>query len=138
MIQKIFDRTFWKFVLVGVINTLVGTMVMFIAYNLFEFGYWISSAANYIVGSLISYFLNKYFTFKNKKKSLKQVFTFIANILICYLVAYGIAKPLISWILKGYSSWMQDNISMFLGMIFFVLLNYVGQRMFVFKNNEHE
>lgn len=138
MIQKIFDRTFWKFVLVGVINTLVGTMVMFIAYNLFEFGYWVSSAANYIVGSLISYFLNKYFTFKNKKKSLKQVFTFIANILICYLVAYGIAKPLISWILKGYSSWMQDNISMFLGMIFFVLLNYVGQRMFVFKNNEHE
>ena len=66
------------------------------------------------------------------------MFTFIANILICYLVAYGIAKPLISWILKGYSSWMQDNISMFLGMIFFVLLNYVGQRMFVFKNNEHE
>ena len=36
-LQKILDITFWKFVLVGIINTLVGTTVMFVAYNFFHF-----------------------------------------------------------------------------------------------------
>ena len=54
--------------MVGVINTLVGTGLMFILYNVFSVNYWISSASNYIVGSIVSYFLNKYFTFKNKER----------------------------------------------------------------------
>ena len=31
-------------------------------------GYWISSAANYIIGSIVSFFLNKHFTFRNQEK----------------------------------------------------------------------
>ena len=33
-IKQYLDLTFWKFILVGIINTLVGTTVMFVAYNL--------------------------------------------------------------------------------------------------------
>lgn len=62
-IKNILDVTFWKFVLVGIVNTLVGTAVMFAAYNVLHLSYWISSASNYVVGSIVSYFLNKYFTF---------------------------------------------------------------------------
>lgn len=29
LLRKIFDKTFWKFIMVGVINTLFGTAVMF-------------------------------------------------------------------------------------------------------------
>ena len=65
-ILKFFDITTIKFLMVGVINTLVGTGLMFILYNVFSVNYWISSASNYIVGSIVSYFLNKYFTFQNK------------------------------------------------------------------------
>lgn len=64
---KVLDTTFWKFVLVGIANTIVGTVVMFAAYNMFHFNYWISSASNYVVGSMLSYFLNKYFTFQDQK-----------------------------------------------------------------------
>lgn len=28
-LQKIFDKTFWKFIMVGIVNTLFGTAVMF-------------------------------------------------------------------------------------------------------------
>lgn len=72
-IQQLLDLTFWKFVLVGIINTVVGTTVMFVAYNALHFSYWVSSASNYIIGSIVSYFLNKYFTFQNKEKSAKQI-----------------------------------------------------------------
>lgn len=72
-IKNMLDITFWKFVLVGIVNTLVGTGVMFAAYNLLHLSYWVSSASNYVVGSIVSYFLNKYFTFQNKEKSWKQL-----------------------------------------------------------------
>ena len=79
-IKNILDITFWKFVLVGIVNTLVGTAVMFAAYNVLHLSYWISSASNYVVGSIVSYFLNKYFTFQNKEKSWKQMVKFALNI----------------------------------------------------------
>lgn len=49
MIKKLLDRTFWKFILVGIINTIVGTSVMFLCYNAFHLNYWVSSAMNYIM-----------------------------------------------------------------------------------------
>ena len=68
-IKNILDVTFWKFVLVGIVNTLVGTAVMFAAYNVLHLSYWISSASNYVVGSIVSYFLNKYFRIKKSHGS---------------------------------------------------------------------
>lgn len=132
-IRKYIDITTIKFLIVGVINTIVGTGVMFILYNIFAVSYWISSASNYVVGSIVSYFLNKYFTFQSKEKSWKQIGRFVLNITICYLLAYGMAKPMVSLVLSDFSEKIQGNVSMLFGMGFFVVLNYLGQRMFVFK-----
>lgn len=132
-IWKYFDMTTIKFILVGVVNTLVGTGVMFLLYNVFSASYWVASASNYVVGSIVSYFLNKYFTFRNKEKSLKQILKFAVNITVCYLIAYGAAKPVVSFILSGMSSKVQGNVSMLAGMGLFIVLNYFGQRLLVFK-----
>ena len=48
-------------------------------------------------------------------------------------MAYGIAKPVTILMLSGYSQTLQDNIAMLVGMCLFVMLNYAGQRFFVFK-----
>ena len=136
MIKKLLDRTFWKFILVGIINTIVGTSVMFLCYNAFHLNYWVSSAMNYIIGSIVSYFLNKYFTFQNKQRSWKIVIKFIINISVCYLIAYGVAKPLVARILSGLSVTIQENGAMLVGMCLFVGLNYLGQRFFAFKKEE--
>lgn len=132
-IRKYIDITTIKFLIVGLINTIVGTGIMFILYNVFSVNYWISSASNYVVGSLVSYFLNKYFTFQNKEKSWKQIGLFVLNITVCYLLAYGLAKPMVSFILRGFSEKIQGNMSMLAGMCLFVVLNYLGQRILVFK-----
>lgn len=50
--MKLIDKTTIKFILVGIVNTLVGTGVMFLMYNLLHASYWISSASNYIIGRL--------------------------------------------------------------------------------------
>lgn len=134
--KKVIDWVTIKFLIVGVINTLVGSAVMFLLYNGFHTGYWIASACNYIIGSIVSYFLNKHFTFRSKEKSLREVVTFAVNIVICYVLAYGIAKPCVYQIFSGYGTKIQDNIAMFAGMCLFVGLNYFGQRFVVFKGGK--
>lgn len=94
LIAKFADKTFVRFVLVGVINTLFGSAIMFVFYNVFHLSYWLSSASNYFFGSILSYFLNKYYTFRYKKRDWKVVARFAANICLCYLVSYGVAKPI--------------------------------------------
>lgn len=127
------DKTFIKFVLTGIINTIVGTAIMFIFYNVFHLGYWISSASNYFFGSVCSYFLNKHFTFHYHEQGWNSLFRFTIVIIICYLLAYGIAKPLMQWILSNYNKNIQENIALFFGMCLFVVFNYLGQRFFAFK-----
>ena len=142
-LKKIFDPTFFRFILVGVINTLVGYGVMFGLYNLAglhrlgDTGYWISSAANYVVGSIVSFFLNKHFTFRNLEKGAGVVLRFVANISVCYLLAYGLAKPAAAWLLggMGLSQQLQGNLTMLAGSGLFVVLNYFGQRFFAFKSS---
>lgn len=133
MISNLVDKTFGKFILVGIANTLFGSAIMFIFYNIFHLNYWISSASNYIFGSILSYFLNKYYTFNSKSKSWSEVIKFAINITVCYLIAYGITKPLVMQILSNYALNIQENMAMLVGMGLFVILNYFGQRFFIFN-----
>ena len=130
------DAKLLRFLIVGVINTLVGTAIMFGLYNLAGASYWVSSAANYILTSILSFFLNKYFTFRNRERSWSQVVRFVVNIAVCYLLAYGIAKPLCFRLLANATVTVRDNVSLFVGMVLFTGLNYVGQRLFAFRESE--
>jgi len=132
------DNTVLKFLLVGVVNTLIGTGTMFLLYNLAHCSYWVSSAANYIVGGIVSFFLNKYFTFQSKTWEWSQVWKFAVNVTVCYLLGYGLAKPLVLHLLAGQAINVQENVAMLVGMCLYTGLNYLGQRFFAFKNVERE
>ena len=134
--KKLMDPTMFKFLLVGVFNTLVGCGTMFLLYNLAGCSYWLSSAANYIVGGVVSFFLNKYFTFQNHERSWKQVIRFAVNVAVCYLLAYGIAKPLTLHALAGQPVNIQENVAMLAGMCLYTALNYVGQRFWAFRSKK--
>ncbi len=122
-----------RFGLVGCVNTLVGFAIMFGLYNLAHCSYWVSSAANYFLTSVLSFFLNKYFTFRNHSTDPKQILRFAINIALCYLLAYGMAKPLVTWVLSGAAAAVRDNVAMLAGAVLFTLCNYLGQRFFAFK-----
>lgn len=137
-IRKILSLEQSRFIVVGVMNTIIGTAAMLIAYNVFHLGYWVSSALDYIIGSIFSYFANKYFTFKSEKKSVAEIIRFVINIVVCYFISYSVAKPVMEMILKdmNLSVSILEQISMFFGMGIFVVLNYFGQKFFVFGKKE--
>ena len=136
ILSSFFDATFLRFILVGVVNTLVGTAIMFFCFNVLAWSYWISSALNYIVGSIVSYLLNKRYTFQQKGHDLYTILKFIMNITICYVLAYGFAKPLVTWLLSGFSTNVQGNIALLVGMVLFVAFNYIGQRFWAFSQKK--
>lgn len=132
-LRQLIDGKLFRFLVVGVINTVVGTGIMFGLYNLAHASYWVSSAANYILTSILSYFLNKYFTFRSPETGWRPVARFALNIGACYLLAYGIAQPVTRWVLSGCSVQLRENMAMLVGMVLFTGFNYLGQRLFAFK-----
>jgi len=130
------DRTFFKFILVGIVNTIVGSATMFLLYNAAHLNYWISSACNYCLTGIISFFLNKYFTFGIKRRSVFMVFAFIMTIAVSYLTAYGIAKPIMNYFLQNSPQKIRENAALFTGMCLFTVINYLGQRLVVFRKRE--
>lgn len=135
MLKKIFALEQSRFIIVGIMNTIIGTAAMLISYNVFGLGYWISSAMDYIIGSIFSYFANKYFTFKSEKKSVVEVIRFIINIVVCYFISYGVAKPVLKMVLGNMELAVSifEQISMIFGTCIFIVLNYFGQKFFVFS-----
>lgn len=133
MTFKFIDATIPKFILVGICNTVIGAGTMFLLYNYVHFSYWGASVANYVVGGLLSFFLNKYFTFKNKEKSAFQAVKFLINIAICYFVGFYVSKCLSEVFLSNIDISLRENIAMCLGMCLYTILNYIGQRFWTFR-----
>ena len=140
---KVFDSTIIKFIIVGVVNTVVGWVAMFLSLWLLTkmganhtISYWIPSGVNIVVGSIVSYILNKHFTFQSNTTGKEDIGKFIINILICYVVAYGIAQPIAKLIFKHAGVMVLKIISLLSGSILFTIINYFGQRFWVFKEDK--
>jgi putative flippase GtrA len=134
----IFDRKLFKFILVGIINTIAGSVIMFVLYNAAHLSYWLSSACNYFFTSILSFFLNKYFTFSVRHWSVFMVIAFVLTIAVSYLTAYGISKPAVNYLLKDSPQKIRENAALFVGMCLFTGINYFGQRLVVFKEARNE
>ena len=121
------------FGIVGVINTLMGLVIMEVLYNLVHMNYYLSSGISYFIGSVFSYHANGKLTFKVENKDRWLPWRFALNIIVCYLAAYGIARPLVRYILASQPVVIVDNVAMILGMGFFIVMNFFGQKLFVFR-----
>ena len=129
---KLFDRSFVRFLIVGVFNTLLSAIVMFVLEDL---GYWASTSIAYVAGATLSFFLNRHYTFKSTEKVGKTALKFAVNVLLCYVIAYSLAQPFAEWILSYTNIGVQwlERITKLFGMVLYTVINYFGQRFFAFK-----
>lgn len=120
------------FGIVGVINTFMGWVIMAVLYNLIHMNYWLSSGISYFIGSVFSYHANAKLTFKVEERDKWLPWRFAINIAICYLIAFKVAQSLVAAVLDSSNAALVDNISMLAGMCLFVVMNFFGQKLFVF------
>ena len=134
-IRQLLNKEILTFLVVGVVNTLFGTAIMFVLYNVFGCSYWVSSFCDYFFGSILSYFLNKHFTFHYQGTDWRSIVKFALNIVVCYLIAYSLALPLTRHVLQDmhFSKTIVENIAMLVGTMLFMVINYIGQKFFAFR-----
>ena len=132
MKKKLIDSSVWKFLLVGVANTLLSMVLMFLLEGL---DYWPSTAIAYVAGAVLSFFLNRSFTFQSDAPFWPSVGKFALNVAVCYLIAYSVAQPLVSLVLSrtAISAVWQERVAKVCGMGLYTCINYVGQRFFAFR-----
>ena len=130
--KKLFDVSMLKFLLVGVGNTLLSTVLMFALEGL---GYWPSTAIAYVAGAVMSFFLNKRFTFRSDEVLWKAAVKFAVNVAVCYVVGYGLARLVMGALspLNPLPAIWWERLSKLVGMGLYTVLNYFGQRFFAFR-----
>ena len=130
--KKLFDVSMLKFLLVGVGNTLLSTVLMFALEGL---GYWPSTAIAYVAGAVMSFFLNKSFTFRSDEVLWKAAIKFAVNVAVCYVVGYGLARLVMGALspLNPLPAIWWERLSKLVGMGLYTVLNYFGQRFFAFR-----
>ena len=139
-LRPFLSREFLTFLIVGVVNTLVGTAIMLVLYNVFGCSYWVSSFCDYFFGSILSYFLNKRFTFHYQGTDWRSIVKFALNIVVCYLLAYSLALPLTRMALESMQLGrvIVENVAMLVGTVLFMLINYLGQKFFAFRKGNNK
>lgn len=132
MKNRLLDASILKFLLVGVGNTLLSAVLMLLLEGL---GYWPSTAIAYVAGAVMSFFLNRKFTFQSEAEMGRSAVKFAINVAVCYVLAYSIAQPLGSMILgaMGVKDVWLERLTKLGGMGLYTILNYFGQRFFAFQ-----
>jgi putative flippase GtrA len=128
-------NSFIRFLIVGIVNTCIGVSIIFLLMNGIGLSYWMSTFTGNTSGAVISYVLNRNFTFKSNTSLGASGIRFVAVILISYFGAYGMSDLLWSGILKDISFILVTNkeASVLFGAFLYTLANYIGQKFWVFK-----
>ena len=88
---------FIKYCLVGVVNSLVGISTAYILLNPLRLSYFISTIGAYMTGIIVSFFLNKTFTFKFEGGNNFVLFAkFALSMLPCYVISYYLISPFLT------------------------------------------
>jgi putative flippase GtrA len=127
MLKIFYDKTFLKFVAVGVFNTLLGYATIMLFYHFVGLKYSTSYLLSYIIGFIISFFLNKHFVFESKKNRYKEFLKFLTAFGVSYYISYLALKFIVEHNL------IPTDIAFFAGMVVYSTLFYLLNRFITFK-----
>lgn len=130
------DRTFLRFLLVGVFNTIVGLSSIAFFLNVAGAGYWASTFLGNTIGAVVSYFLNKRFTFRSNTSIRGSLWKFFLITFLCYGISYGaglVGGWLLAAIFPGVTAKLAENLSALFGTGLYTITNYLGHKYFTFR-----
>ncbi|HGZ71158.1 MAG TPA: GtrA family protein [Nitratifractor sp.] len=127
MIRKIFDKTFLRFVGVGIINTLIGYATILFFFHIIGLNYSYSYFISYVIGIIISFFLNRRLVFFSNNNKVKEFIKFLIAFGISYIVSY------IGLYLIVENRLIDTNYAFFAGMVIYSTLFYLLNRFVTFR-----
>lgn len=112
-----------RFALVGVLNTVVGYAVIFACMYLAGLGPVVSNVVGYAFGLVVSYTLNRTFTFRSAAGKKREIVRFLSIFMVAYLANIGVLMLLIDH-LDVHKGWAQLAAGVVYTVLFYVLSKY--------------
>ena len=121
-----------RYLIVGVLTTLVSIVSYFVCARIFLISYMISTVLSWILSVLFAFFTNKYFVFQSKSGDKNRIFRECIDFFGCRIVTL-IIEIIIMWLFVDMIH-VDDMISKIVVQFIVVVLNYVFSKLFVFQN----
>jgi putative flippase GtrA len=116
-----------RFATVGVLNTLLGYAVIFLCMYVLGQGAVTSNVIGYAVGLLVSFVLNRIFTFRSTSAALPEALRFLAIFVLAYLANLGVLMILIGQL------HVHEGLSQVLAGVVYFVLSFALSKYYVFK-----
>jgi putative flippase GtrA len=141
-IQKLFaffwNRSLLIFLVIGGVNTLLSMTVNGLLNHYAGWHFFFSSAFAFVVTSVPSFYFNRKYSFKSKAPLRRSLLKFTVLVTGCFLLSYGLNELLLPRLQAGVWSGMNGllyTLVRIVGLqVVFTVLNYLGQRLWAFKN----
>jgi len=117
-----------KYGLVGVANTLITMVVIWVMLKVLDSREGLSNITGYVAGIINSYILNKQWPFKESHSQwIKSSVRFLVAFCICYSLQWG----LVTWLNAHLA--IDHYFNHLIGMAFYTILNFVLNKFYAFK-----
>ena len=148
---KIFDKTFFVYVVLGILNYGICNAIMLILHHVFHVEKTPSLIIEFALQTMVSFLLNRYVTFRGVRISRYWPLKFVVSISVSYLIAKVLLLKLFEYLITlpffiGISDWLQNIVAagkdpeafrrslvMLATTFIYCVVNYVGQRYYVFR-----
>lgn len=118
---------FFKFVVVGIINTVIGYMVFLVSLHLFSLAPFIANTFSYVIALIFSFFLSKNFVFAYGVTNFRAVIKFITAFIIAFT-----CNQMILYV--GYNIFvLPAEIAQIFAMCTYTVIFFIINKVFVFK-----
>lgn len=123
---------FIKFGVVGIFNTIITAIVIWLLLDIAHLNDFISNLSGYIVGLINSFIWNRCWTFASKSKIGYSAIKFLVSFLFCYVIQWGIVL-----LLTNISDINTYYCHLF-GMVIYTIMNFLINKYYTFKSLENE
>ncbi len=120
-------KQFFRFLTVGVLNTLLGYGVIFACMYLLNISPESSNVTGYAVGLVASYVLNRKYTFNSKQNRRNEILRFLAVFVVAYSSNFAVLIFLI------HKVGINEGASQLLAGLVYVGVSYCMNKYYVFK-----
>ncbi len=123
---------FIRFGIVGVSNTLITAIIIWVLLELLHFSDYLANIIGYVVGLANSFIWNRKWTFENNARISQTIFKFVIIFAVSYLFQLGNLYLLLNF------TTIDAYICQLLSIITYTIVNFVLNRYYTFKTTTNE
>lgn len=153
---RVFDKTMLLYVMLGIVNYGVCNAIMLFVHHVLHVHRTPSLILEFFLQTCISFLLNRYVTFRGLRISRWWPLKFVVSVGMSYLIAKVLLLQVFEWLivrqpLSSVAVWLhrtvasgsdyakfRDSLVMLATTFIYCVVNYIGQRYYVFRPQKQD